>query len=424
MGVRARSRPSACGPRPHGGLSHARRARGSAIVAWAPVLAVLAQLAAGHGRGGRVRRRRLAATGGDSPAAAVSWLGPPAPCSRAHRPHDLGPRRRRRAAARPSSSPPPSRADATLGIGRRRCATGRTSRAAAALALFEDQLTSRQLDVACAGPEEDEPQLLHHRLGRPREQRGRRRAHADHRPGLPPLPVRRRSSWPAPASWPAPRRPSTRCSAWWPRATTRSPRAATRCGAAARCGSRRRRARSPATSRRRWAWPSASPAPAGVGVASGLPDDAIVVCSLRRRERQPRHRAVGDQHRPLRRAHGPADADPASCARTTTPASACRRPRAGSRRRSARCPTCATSLADGELDEVWDAAGEAIDHVRSDAPAGLPPPAHRAPVGACRQRCRAHVPVAGRDRRGRGARPAPPQPAPHHRQRAPRPRTS
>ena len=68
--------------------------------------------------------------------------------------------------------------------------------------------------------------------------------------------------------------------AWSPRARTRSARAATRCGAAVRCGCRRRRAPSPATCRRRWASPSAWPARSASALPNGLPADAIVVCSF------------------------------------------------------------------------------------------------------------------------------------------------
>ena len=71
------------------------------------------------------------------------------------------------------------------------------------------------------------------------------------------------SCWRARASFPAAHRSLTPCLAWSPRARTRSARAATRCGAAVRCGCRHRPAPSQATCRRRWAWPSASPAHIG-----------------------------------------------------------------------------------------------------------------------------------------------------------------
>ena len=95
-----------------------------------------------------------------------------------------------------------------------------------------------------------------------------------------------------------------------------------------------------------------------------------------------------------------------SCARTTARASACRRRRAGSRTRSASSPTCGTSLADGELDEVWDRRRNG-HRPRPDARAArIPAPAHGAAVGPCRQRRRAGLPNAPRDRGRRGAGPA------------------
>ena len=67
---------------------------------------------------------------------------------------------------------------------------GTTLTAAAAVALFEDQLASRQIDVAGARAEEDRAKLLHDQLGGPRGQRDHWRPAAHRRPGVPALPVR------------------------------------------------------------------------------------------------------------------------------------------------------------------------------------------------------------------------------------------
>ncbi len=101
-----------------------------------------------------------------------------------------------------------------------------------------------------------------------------------------------------------------------------------------------------------------------LGVASGARRGRDRAVLVRRREREPRDRAGRDQHGALRRAHGPADADPVRVRgqRHRHQRADARRLDRGHLRRARR--TCATSHAEGELDEVWDAVGEAVEHVR------------------------------------------------------------
>ena len=128
-----------------------------------------------------------------------------------------------------------------------------------------------------------------------------------------------------------------------------------------------------------------------LGVDGELPADAVVLCSFGDASRQPRHRPGGHQHRALCRAHRPADADPVRLR--------------GQRHRHQRADpgrldrddlrppsrTSATTLADGELDEVWDAVAEAVALRAQLAPAGLPAPAAPCACGA--------MPAATRSRR-------------------------
>ena len=263
-----------------------------------------------------------------------------------------------------------------------------------AIELFEDQVTSRAIDVAGARAEEDGSLLLHHQLRRPREQRRRSGAtlritdpaFLHYRSGalmmararqLPGMHARLRR---AARHRGQPRR-------------ARSPRGGTRCGAAVRCGSRRRPPPSPVTCRRRWAWPSAWPARGGWAWTASSPRDAVVLCSF-----------------------GDASANHATALAAINTARYAARiglpmpilfvcedngtgisvptPDDWIAETFAAQPHLRYVLAVGELDEVWDATAEAVHYVRSAAPAGLPAPAHGAAVGPCRQRRGARLPHA------------------------------
>ena len=163
---RTRSPPcSASTPHPGSSVAGRGRSRPSSLLAAAigrrrPVEATSRDVA--------VARRRA------EPRGAMHWPARPDQPASHDQPHDLGSRRHRRAAARHATS---------NRRGRRRpglppnapLRDGTDLTAAAALALFEDQLASRQIDVAARELKKTGPQLLHDRLGRPREQRGRRR---------------------------------------------------------------------------------------------------------------------------------------------------------------------------------------------------------------------------------------------------------
>ncbi len=136
--------------------------------------------------------------------------------------------------------------------------------------------------------------------------------------------------------------PSTRCSASWPAATSRSPRAATRCGAAARCGCRRRPRPSPATCPRRWDSPSPRPRPppGGRHRPARRRDRALL---LRRRvapTTRPRSSAINTAR--YARPRGLPMPILFVCEDNGIGIS-CRPPRAGSRPPSATSNTCATS---------------------------------------------------------------------------------
>ncbi len=139
---------------------------------------------------------------------------------------------------------------------------------------------------------------------------------------------------------------------------SRSPRAVTRCGAAGRCGFRRRRAPSRAICRRRWGSPSASRA----RVASVSP----AACRTTRSSSAPSVTRAPTTPPRSRRSTPRATPSGSGCrchccssARTTTPASASRLPRAGSPRPSRTSPTFATS---------WRTASS----TRSGMPSGPP----------------------------------------------------
>ena len=243
---------------------------------------------------------------------------------------------------------------------------------------------------------------------RPREQRGHRRPPAHRRSRLPALSVRRLHAGARRASCPAARRSWTRC---WRGRLERGPDQPgppQGVGQPARCGCRRRPARSPATCRRRWASRSASPAPSASASATDLPGDAIVVCSF-----------------------GDASANHATALSAFNAARYAVRlglpmpllfvcedngigisvptPEGWIASTFGNQPHLEYFAADGELDDVWEAVGRAIEHVRAAPAAGVPAPAHGAALGPCRQRRGAGVPNACRDRGGRSARPAAPQ---------------
>ena len=230
---------------------------------------------------------------------------------------------------------------------------GTTLTAAAALGLFEDQLASRQIDVAArelkktgrsfytissAGHENnavigarlriDDPAFLHYRSGGFVMARSRQHA------GQPP-------------------RCSTRCSASSPPARIRSRRAATRSGAAAPCGSRPRRARSRATCRRRWASRSAWRARSGSASASTCPRTRSSPARSATPARTTRRRWPRST-RPATRCAWACRCRCCSCARTTDTGISVPTPEGWIEATFGAQPHLRYVPADGELDEVWD----------------------------------------------------------------------
>ena len=189
-----------------------------------------------------------------------------------------------------------------------------------------------------------------------------------------------------------------------------SPGAGTRSGAAARSGSRPRRPPSPATCRRRWAWRSASPAPAARR-RDGLPAGRDRRLLVRRRLGQPRHSAVGHQHRALRRAHRPADADPVRLRGQrhrhlrADPGGLDRR---HLRRPAVPAPTSLRLASSTRCGTRWARRS----HTCAARGAGLPAPADRSPLGPRRQRRGATYRMRSGDRGHRVAGPVAAQRAP------------
>ena len=222
-------------------------------------------------------------------------------------PHDLGSRRHRRAAARSSD---------------RHRRTGREPDAPERASAGGIRPHRRRGDGAAGGPadvapdrrgraraEEDRPQLLHDQLRRTREQRGGRSPPPRRRSGLPALPVGRvlpGALAAAGGQHAGPRHPARR------RCLQRGPDlpgASQGVGQPADVDSAadEHDRQPPAQGDGARLQPGPREAHRRRRRAARGRDRGLLV---RRRERQPRDRAVGDQHRPLRGPHGPADAAP------------------------------------------------------------------------------------------------------------------
>ena len=249
--------------------------------------------------------------------------------------------------------------------------------------------------------------LLHDRFERPRRQRDGRAADPAYRSGLPALPLAARS-------WPS---ASASCRAWirsWIRRcrsrrarTIRPPAAATRSGAASRCGCCRRPRRSPRTCPRRSARRWRSSRRGASATRLPIPDDSIAICSFGDASSQPRDRADRVQRgrldrlpeaagagavrlRGQRHRHFGEDArrlDRAQFQRAPRPRLFLRRrPRPGR-------PATPRSQ-------------RAVEHCRAHAPADLPASAHDAHHGSRRHRFRDRVAQRRGTGRGRGRRSA------------------
>ena len=270
--------------------------------------------------------------------------------------------------------------------------------------------------------EEDESQLLHDRLRRPRGERRARRTAAAHRSRVPPLPVRGADDGArAPAARLA-RRRSTRCSAslpsaedpisggrhkvWGSRALWVPPQTST---IASHLPKATGTAFSLARARR-------------MGVATDLPTRRDRGRLVRRREREPRHRAGGHQHRPLRGAARTAMPDPVRLRGQRDRDQRADPARAGSRRASGRSPICATCWPTGR------STRSGRPRPRRSATSGAPASRHsstsrRSACGATRVRTRSRC--IARPRRSPRSRTVIPSSAPRaassrSAQRAPR----
>ena len=139
--------------------------------------------------------------------------------------------------------------------------------------------------------------VLHHRLQRPRGQRHGGAADATYRSGVPALPLRRVHGRAFPqAAGHGSGRWIRRCRSR-PAKTIRPPAAATRSGAASRCGCCRRPRRSPRICPRRSAPRWRSSRRGASAITLPIPDDSHRDLFVRRRVEQPRHRADRVQRR-------------------------------------------------------------------------------------------------------------------------------
>ena len=248
------------------------------------------------------------------------------------------------------------------------------------MALFEDQLASRQIDVAARELKKTDPQLLHDQLGRARGQRDHRRAAAHGRPGVPALPLGRLRHGARPPARRAARRCSTRCSGvvassedpiaqgrhkvWGSRPLWIPPQTST---IASHLPKAMGLAFSLARAKR-------------IGVGIDLPEDAVVVCSFG--DASANHAtalAAINTARYAVRMGLPMPLllvceDNGTGISVPTPDGWIASTFGG-------MPHLRYVLADGEIDEVWSAVETAIAHVRGRAPARLPPPADGPPVG-------------------------------------------
>ena len=146
--------------------------------------------------------------------------------------------------------------------------------------LFESQLIIAPPRPDGARAARAEQGLLHDRFQRPRRQRDGRAADAPYRSGVPALPLRRLHGRALPQAaghgsdhgFGAVASPRAR--------TIRPPAAATRCGAASRCGCCRRPRPSPRTCPRRSAPRSRSSRRGASATQLPIPDDSIAICSF------------------------------------------------------------------------------------------------------------------------------------------------
>ncbi len=240
--------------------------------------------------------------------------------------------------------------------------------------------------------QEDGPQLLHHRVGGSREQRHPGRPDADHRPGLPPLPLGRLHDGPRPAAsrfdtplrhaaghrglgrgshrtgppqgvgQPPPVGPAADLDHRQPPSKGHGP------GLLAGTRPTPGRGRRPPSRRRR----------------DGL---------LRRRVGEPRHRPFRDQHRPLRGEDRAAHAHPVRLRGQRHRDQRPHAPRLD--RRHLLQPVPPALLARGRRARRDLGDGRGRDRLRAQCPTSrLPAPADRAAVGPRRQRCGARLPGA------------------------------